>query len=369
MDYSTMLQAQEQAPFQGVAAAPVATPQEQSLLQSPPPQEQQQPGFFEKLRTNPALAQAALMMGARMMMGPKPGQDALGVLGESMMIGNHTFTMGKQNEVENEQNAQRTDADTKRVKAVTAEVEQKTAQDAAAFPGLLEKTQADIVRLRAAGKVEEAKAIALAYQNDPKRLAEMYGLDVAKAKAEINLRGAQAGAASANADESRAGAERKRDEIKDPSKYRGVGNNAALTRSTFLPQLLNAASKQLADLENSDLTRAEKAQQRKELTAEINGYKAEMKDMGDAATAAAKGGKGAPAPALSSGSSAPAGSFAAMSAPPSSTTMPAVPGTTPAPKVLRTMTMKEVQAQATAKGKTLQEALDRAKALDVTITD
>lgn len=219
MDYSTMLQAQEQAPFQGVAAAPVATPQEQSLLQSPPPQEQQQPGFFEKLRTNPALAQAALMMGARMMMGPKPGQDALGVLGESMMIGNHTFTMGKQNEVENEQNAQRTDADTKRVKAVTAEVEQKTAQDAAAFPGLLEKTQADIVRLRAAGKVEEAKAIALAYQNDPKRLAEMYGLDVAKAKAEINLRGAQAGAASANADESRAGAERKRDEIKDPSKY------------------------------------------------------------------------------------------------------------------------------------------------------
>jgi len=217
MDYSSMLQAQEQAPFQGVGAAPVA---EQPLPQSSPPAEQQQPGFLEKLRTNPALSQAALMMGARMMMGPKPGQDALGVLGESMMIGNHTFTMGKQNEVENEQAAARTGSEVKRNEAVTRRTELQTAQDEAAFPGLLEKTKAEIARLEAAGQYEKARAIGEIYDNQPERLATMFGLKVDAAKANIAQSRAAAGASGAAANNSNAHAERVRDEMKDPSKHR-----------------------------------------------------------------------------------------------------------------------------------------------------
>jgi cell division protein FtsB len=245
--------------------------------------------------------------------------------------------MGKQNEVENEQAAARTGSEVKRNEAVTRRTELQTAQDEAAFPGLMEKTKAEIARLEAAGQYEKARAIGEIYDNQPERLATMFGLKVSKIKADIAQSGAAAGASAASAANSYAHAARTRDEMQDPSKYRGVGNNAALTRSTFLPQLLNAASKQLADLENSDLTRAEKAQQRKELTAEINGYKAEMKTMGDEAATALKGGKGTPAPAFtfSSGSSVPAGSFAALASPSSSTTMPAAPTPQAAPALVR----------------------------------
>lgn len=153
------------------------------------------------------------------MMGPKPGQDALGVLGESMMIGNHTFTMGKQNEVENEQAAARTGSEVKRNEAVTRRTELQTAQDEAAFPGLMEKTKAEIARLEAAGQYEKARAIGEIYDNQPERLATMFGLKVSKIKADIAQSGAAAGASAASAANSYAHADRTRDEMKDPSKY------------------------------------------------------------------------------------------------------------------------------------------------------
>ena len=350
MDYSTMLQAQEQAPFQGVEAAPVA---EQPLPQSSPPAEQQQPGFLEKLRTNPALSQAALMMGARMMMGPKPGQDALGVLGESMMIGNHTFTMGKQNEVENEQTAQRTNSEVQRNAAVTKRTELQTAQDEAAFPGLLAKTKAEIARLEAAGQYEKARAIGEIYDNQPERLATMFGLKVDAAKANIRQSNAAAGASGASANNSNAHAEKTRDEMKNPEKYRGAGATAALTRSTFLPQLVATTIKEI-DLLDAEILNAKSSErpalqeQKKALAAELKGYKKQMASMG-----------------TQPGEVEPA---APGAKPAASSMMPATPGAKPAAKAPLTMSMKDVEAQAVAKGKTVQEALDRAKALGVTVT-
>jgi hypothetical protein len=304
MDYSSILQSQVAAPFPGSEAAPMAQG-EQPLPQSVPAQEpaqqqQQQPGFMEKLRTNPALSQAALMMGARMMMGPKPGQDALGVLGESMMIGNHTYTMGKQNEVENEQTAQRTNSEVQRNDAVTKRTELQTAQDEAAFPGLLEKTKAEIVRLEAAGQYEKARAIGEIYDNQPERLAKMFGLKVQAAEANISQSRASAGASAASAANSYAHAARVKDEMKDPSKYHAGGAAASLTRSTFLPQLLTAKTKEL-DIVTQELTMASSSErqglrdQQKALRKQIDGYTQEMEKMSKLEGPPAEGGTTQPA--------------------------------------------------------------------------
>lgn len=55
------------------------------------------PGFMDKLKTDPSFAQAALIMGARLMQGPKPGQDALGSIGDAVMMGTQAHSMFQQN--------------------------------------------------------------------------------------------------------------------------------------------------------------------------------------------------------------------------------------------------------------------------------
>ena len=61
---------------------PGVVPPAQVQAQVPPEATPAGGGFMDKLKNDQAFAQAAIMMGARMMQGPRPGQDAFGALGE-----------------------------------------------------------------------------------------------------------------------------------------------------------------------------------------------------------------------------------------------------------------------------------------------
>lgn len=84
----------------GVLATPAATPPQEMLLPPPeaPAAPAPAPSFLENMRTNPGISQAMLMMGARLMQGPRHGQDELGALGDAAMIGLTAHQMLKQNQ-------------------------------------------------------------------------------------------------------------------------------------------------------------------------------------------------------------------------------------------------------------------------------
>ena len=100
-----------------MAFAEIMGQPEQGTPQEAP---QESGGFMDKLKTDPAFAQAAIMMGARLMQGPRQGQDALGAFGDAAMIGTQAYTFGKQNEVENQRAGERAKVQNAQTEAQTA---------------------------------------------------------------------------------------------------------------------------------------------------------------------------------------------------------------------------------------------------------
>jgi hypothetical protein len=94
------------APAMAPELAPQAAPQQapqQSMPQAAPqaaaPQEDG--GFMaliDKVRSDPALSQAALMAGVRLAQGARPGQTVLGLLGDTVQMGTTAYQMLKGNE-------------------------------------------------------------------------------------------------------------------------------------------------------------------------------------------------------------------------------------------------------------------------------
>lgn len=208
-------------------------------------------GFIDKLKNDQAFAQAAIMMGARMMQGPRPGQDAVGALGDATMIGVQAYNMGKQNEIDNQRMGERaavlneqTRAQTAGAKAVTAGKEQENAENA-----LTQKDRVNSLRLKAqalerAGKVAEAQQIydmaraEFMSKQATKNPAEMERLwqeelraPVEDAKSKRMLQGAQAGYYGAAAGNQAAQADRQKAETENPEKYRRAGSQGAMVQS------------------------------------------------------------------------------------------------------------------------------------------
>ena len=109
-------------------------------------------GFFDKLRTDPKLAQSMLMVGLRMMQGQRPGQDAMGMVGDAMIAGAAAHNMLKYNEGENARKdqelalkTQESGARVAQANATTAATQQATQQSAAQFPNMQAKLAQEVM--------------------------------------------------------------------------------------------------------------------------------------------------------------------------------------------------------------------------------
>ena len=194
---------------------------------------------MDKLRTDPAFAQAAIMMGARMMQGPRTGQDALGVLGDAAMIGTQAYTFGKQNELEEQragerarvQNAQ-TEAQTAGIQADTTAKVQTTAENELTKPDRVKALRLKAQALERAGKIEEAGMVyeqakasfKSKYASDPNANVEQLWLDELKqpvedAKSRRALQGAQTSQATAAAAHQNAETDLTKAKMEDPQKF------------------------------------------------------------------------------------------------------------------------------------------------------
>jgi hypothetical protein len=116
-------------------------------------------GFFDKLRTDPKLSQAMLVMGSALMQGPKPGQDQFGLFGNAMMAGALTHNMLTLNEGVDQRATQESDARVaesgQRVKAS----EQKMEQDAALHPVMMDKYKQEVEQARTAGDLNRVRML------------------------------------------------------------------------------------------------------------------------------------------------------------------------------------------------------------------
>lgn len=161
-------------------------------------------GFFDKLRTDPKMAQSMLMVGLRMMQGQRPGQDTMGVIGDAMMAGAAAHNMLKYNEGENARKdtelalkTQESGARVAQANATTAATQQATQQSAAQFPNLQAKLAQEVKNLRTQGKTAEAQA--LIQEAKAGNIKTELDLENASRRANINQSNAAAGASAAQA--------------------------------------------------------------------------------------------------------------------------------------------------------------------------
>lgn len=193
----------EQQPAQGgVPAVPqgvMAAPAVQAPIQAP------EPTFTEKLRSDPAMMQSILMMGARLMQTSGYSQDPMKDIGDAVMIGSATHNMMKENEYNNaraEEEAVRrnrlADAQIAQTTANTDRITQETAQSAETFPETKKKLALEMKKLVTEGRRAEALALKEEFNSDPKRLARAWDLDVAQAGASIAASNASAASSRSN---------------------------------------------------------------------------------------------------------------------------------------------------------------------------
>lgn len=156
-------------------------------------------GFFDKLRTDPKLSQAMLMMGLRMMQGEQNGQGTMGMLGDAMMAGAAAHNMLKYNEREMDRRDQELAMKSRESNARVTQLEQETSQKAELFPEAKKKLAEEVRQLRASGRKAEADALVAEFKADPARVAEAWRLDQGVKKANITQSNAAAGASGASA--------------------------------------------------------------------------------------------------------------------------------------------------------------------------
>lgn len=227
-------------------------------------------GFMDRMKNDQAFAQAAMMMGARMMQGPRPGQDAVGALGDATMIGVHAYNMGKQNEIDNQRLGDRsatlneqTRAQTAGVQASTAGKVQENAENALTQGDRVRSLRLKAQALERAGKVAEAqqlhdmaKAEFMAKQatKNPAEMERLWQEELRAptedAKSKRNLQGAQAGYYGAAAGNQQAQAGRQKAETENPEKYRRAGSQGAMVQSREqLKQMYKEANPGVSDQE------------------------------------------------------------------------------------------------------------------------
>ena len=247
MDFATLL-----------GGANQATP---SPSDAAPPQNAQAPeagGFFQKMQSDPALTQAMLMAGVRMMQGPRRGQDTVGMIGDAMAVGAATyggqqaadqaFALKQQEEqrrnVESQSNIARNEES-------MATSRQKREQDATMFPETQKQVAAEIRAARLRGDVSEADLLIKQWKSDPKRLAEEYQLDNAKTRAQTSQANAAAGASAASARASDAHAGLYKAQTENPEKFRtsNLGTAQAVQNRADVEKRIRASNPGIDDAE------------------------------------------------------------------------------------------------------------------------
>lgn len=183
-------------PAQGAPSAPPAAPPITPLTETSTPQEKM--GFFDKLRTDPNLAQSILMTGLTMMQ-PQQGESTLGLVGRSIMAGNTAKQFLDQNAVEDTRRAEEHAVQQDFRKTQTAAAKQTMEQKAQEFPQTMRKLQIDIDNAATDGEKKRAEAAMKTFEADPKRMAEKFDLDREATRANITQSRAAAGASSASA--------------------------------------------------------------------------------------------------------------------------------------------------------------------------
>lgn len=197
--------AQAQAPAPAPAPAPALNMQDIIMQEGAQGDTQHGMGFFDKIRSDPKMTQAMLMMGTRMMQGNKPGQDGMGMLGEAMMAGATAHNMLSWNEQEQERKQQELGMRQRESSARVGQMEQETSQKAELFPNTKKKLEQDLANAATDAERKKAEARMKAFEADPERMAKREGLENSRISAQTNASNASAGASSAAAESSRAG--------------------------------------------------------------------------------------------------------------------------------------------------------------------
>lgn len=224
-------------------------------------------GFMERLKTDQAFAQAAIMMGARMMQGPRSGQDPMGVLGDAAMIGTQAYAMGKQNEIENQRAAERaqvqnahTQAQTAGIQADTVGKTQTNTENVETKPDRVKALRLKAQALERAGKLEEAQSVlAVAKANYLANRARTGGRDLEQmweaelrqpledSKSKRDLQGAQASYYNAGAKAQEANADLTQAKKDDPEKFLKVSPSATVQNRKDIEARILAANPALKD--------------------------------------------------------------------------------------------------------------------------
>lgn len=161
-------------------------------------------GFFDKIRSDPKMTQAMLMMGTRMMQGNKPGQDDMGMIGEAMMAGATAHNMLSYNEQQNAIKKQELDMRQHESTARVGQLEQETKQKAELFPNTKRKLELDLQNAQTDGERKKAELAIKEFEADPARMAKREGLENQRISDQSLASRASAGASSAAAESSRA---------------------------------------------------------------------------------------------------------------------------------------------------------------------
>jgi hypothetical protein len=264
MDFATLL-----------GGANQATP---SPSDAAPPQNAQAPeagGFFQKMQSDPALTQAMLMAGVRMMQGPRRGQDTVGMIGDAMAVGAATYGGQKQADQAfalKQQEEQRRNAESQSTIAQNEESvatsRQKREQDATMFPETQKQVAAEIRRARLQGDNAQADLLIKQWKSDPQRMAEDRALDNARTRAQTGQANAAAAASAASADNSKANAELTRAKTTDPGKYQtNYGGTAqAVQNRADIASRIKLANPGISEVElNQRVLEFEKSARRQDL--------------------------------------------------------------------------------------------------------
>lgn len=225
-------------PLEAPTQTPLAPEQVQVMQQEGISGQGTGTGFFDKLRSDPALHQAMLMMGARLMQGPKQGQNELGVLGDATAVAAQVHNMMATNERTMQTDEAQAASRINRENAGADALRGEEARRNESFPQTQAKVAEEIKQLRAQGRLNEARALQEQWKADPKRMAEERQLDLDRTRAQIGASNASAANSYAHADAAKASAARTRDETANPGKYRAGG-----------PDTLGAVGKNLRDWE------------------------------------------------------------------------------------------------------------------------
>ena len=209
MELANLLYGQgEQQPAQGgvpaVPAGVMAAPAVQAPIQAP------EPTFTEKLRSDPAMMQSMLMMGARLMQTSGYSQDPMKDIGDAVMIGSATHNMMKENEYANaradEEAVRRNrlaDAQIGQAQASTEQTQLETSQKQVTFKDVQEKLAIEVKRLRSENKISEANALIAQAKADPARVRRMLDLEESDKRAGIAAHAASAASSMSNVERNR----------------------------------------------------------------------------------------------------------------------------------------------------------------------